>query len=33
MIAQQICDRIASNIIFSPAEEIMPLVLASEVEL
>ncbi len=32
MIAQLICDRIASNITFSPAEEIMPLVLASEVE-
>ena len=32
MIAKLLCDRISSNITFSPAEEIMPLVLATEVE-
>jgi hypothetical protein len=32
MIAQLIRDRLATNITFSPAEEIMPLVLATEVE-
>ena len=32
MIAKLIRDRISSNITFSPAEEIMPLVLATEVE-
>jgi hypothetical protein len=32
MIAQLICDRLATNITFSPAEEIMPLILATEVE-
>lgn len=32
IIAQLICDRIANTITFSAAEEIMPLILASEVE-
>ena len=32
MIAQLIRDRIASNVTFTPGEEIMPLVLATEVE-
>ncbi|MBE9045739.1 hypothetical protein IQ255_15210 [Pleurocapsales cyanobacterium LEGE 10410] len=32
MIAKMLRDRLASNITFSPAEEIMPLVLATEVE-
>lgn len=32
MIAKLICDRIASNVTFNPATEIMPLVLATEVE-